>query len=266
MITRLAPALISLVLGVAAVAMFTDAAPAWAQKDPRAEAKAHYASGKKLYDQGQYELAIAEFRAADQLAPSGVNDFNIALAHEALGNGRDAIRHYESYLTRVPDAPNRATVEASIKRLDAQVRAADEEARRLAEEEAARRAAEEAARRAEVPADDRDAVAPPGQPTGDPDLDRVAAIDVNEVRDQRYAATAGAGGGAAPPPFEPEPAAPKKAKPIYKQWWFWVVAGVSAYVLITILAADSSDQPQRLESPMPTPGAGGTGGMTLWRF
>src|SRR5688500_15369323 len=51
-----------------------------AQGDPRVEARTHYMNGKARFDAGDFRGAIAEFSAADQLAPSAVNDFNIALA------------------------------------------------------------------------------------------------------------------------------------------------------------------------------------------
>jgi tetratricopeptide (TPR) repeat protein len=267
---RTLTALIPLLLGLATVAVVQLAAtPAHAQRDPRAEAKEHYSNGKKLFEQGEYDKAIAEFRAADQLAPSG----------------DDAIRYFRSYLQRVPDASNKAAVESSIAKLEAAI-AAEDEARKAAAEEEARRIEEE--KKAQPPVATVGESKPPAA-TGDPELDRVAAVDVNQVRDQRQVAPIGGGGGAAaggtgavgPPPngtgagAPPPPAPtgePKKSKPIYKKWWFWVVVGVSAYVLISIIAADSnSDQPQPLEgdirSLMPSPVQGApTGGATLWRF
>lgn len=299
MTTRLSLVL-SIALAAAAVVALGAPRDAAAQTDPRTQAKAHYQQGKKLYDQGDYRGAIAEFQAADRLAPSGVNDFNIGLAHEALGERAEAIRAYRSYLVRMPDASNKAAVEASIQRLQVELDAAAEsDAARRAEEEAARRAEEEA-RRAEEEAARRAAeearrapdqgignpfgagsgaggAAAPTTSSGDPELDRVAAVDVGQVRAQRSLAPPMAGGGgggaqAAQPAGGPAPEAPK-AKPIYKQWWFWVVAGVSAYVLINILASDSDDVqagPARTERlALPPVGAaqgGGGGGGLTWRF
>src|SRR5262245_10346892 len=104
-------------LGAAVVAAALPARPAAAQADPRAQARDHYLAGKRLYDAGAYQQAIGEFTAADQLSPSGVNDFNIALCYDKLGDAPNALTHYQAYLTRVPDASNRATVEASVARL-----------------------------------------------------------------------------------------------------------------------------------------------------
>jgi hypothetical protein len=289
---RILPAtLIPILLG-----LFT--ALALAQKDPRGEAKTHYTNGKALYEQGEYEKAIAEFKAADALAPSGVNDFNIGLAYEQLGQNAEAVRYLRSYLQRVPDAKNKATVEATIERLEAAM-SSEEEARR-AEEEARRIAAEQEARRIEAEKTGGGTTgggttgggttggAAPAAATGDPELDRVAAVDVNQIRDQRAAAPVGGGGGAAeggtgavgptpygtgaggPPPQPPPGGEPPKSKPAYKKWWFWVIVGVSAVVLYSIVTADS-DEPQPLQGnlermmPMPVQGAP-AGGATLWRF
>jgi tetratricopeptide (TPR) repeat protein len=252
------------------------ASPALAQKDPRTEAKAHYANGKKLYEQGQYTQAIDEFRTADQLAPSGVNDFNIALCYESLGQPGDAAKHYRAYLDRMPDASNRAAVQESITRLDAEALAQQQKA---AEDDRARRADEEARRIEEEQRAKAGGGATAPAATGDPELDRVAAIDVNAVRDERRLAPVGganaAGGGPAVPPPQggaPVPVGgeptPKKSKPVYKQWWFWVVVGVSAYVLITILADSSSSdtQARQLDMPdMPSPAAP-SGGFNVLHF
>jgi len=43
-------------------------------------------------------------------------------------------------------------------------------------------------------------------------------------------------------PNDPAPASgdqPPKEDPVYKKWWFWVVIGVSAYVLYDLSQADS---------------------------
>lgn len=277
---RLPAVLVSVLLGLSALIAVSEltSATAWAQGDARVKAREAYLNGRKLYDEGEYLKAIAEFKTADKLAPSGVNDYNIGLSHEKLGNRAEAVMFYRSYLTRVPDASNRASVEASIAKLEGELGADDaraaEEARLAAEADA--RAAEDAARR----------TPPPGggtrgggaAATGDPELDRVSAVDVNAIRDQRQVApptgggavAAGGGAGGGPPPPMAPAGEPKKSKPIYKQWWFWVVVGVSAYVLISIAAADS-DNPQARQAgferlPMPSPGTTGSVGATLWTF
>jgi hypothetical protein len=184
--------------------------------DQRAQARDHYMAGKRLYDAGAYQQAIGEFTAADQLSPSGMNDFNIAFCYEKLGDASNAVAHYQAYLTRVPDAQNRAAVEASIAKLAdaAKKQEADAAAKKAADDAAAKAAADAAAAKtasdaaAAKAASDAAAAAaasaktntPPGGPggaggtvapappahTGDPDLDKIASVDINTIRDQRH--------------------------------------------------------------------------------
>jgi iron complex outermembrane receptor protein len=110
------------------------------------------------------------------------------------------------------------------------------------------------------------AAPPQYAPTGDPAIDRVAGIDIAAIRDQRAGAmgappeTASAGapdGGtsdrSAHENFGADDPTKKKSKPAYKQWWFWVVVGVSAVILYDIVATDSSN-------------ADAVAGPTLFRF
>jgi hypothetical protein len=125
--------------------------------------------------------------------------------------------------------------------------------------------------------------------SNDPEFARVAAIDVAAIRDQRAAAGGGYSAARAPAGYDSEPvparagepggqmqgaefgnadADKKKAsKPIYKQWWFWVVAGVGAIILIDFATSDSSSSTnQRLiVTPPMQSGAPAPGGLE-WRF
>ncbi len=289
--------------------------------DQRSRARQHYIKGKELFSAGDYRGAIREFENADRLSPSPVLDFNIGLAHDHLGERDKAISRYKSYLRAMPNARNRAAVEAKIRRLEGELRAiraeessrkaeADkaEEARRLAE---ARRAAEEAEKNAALAAEKaakaklakKEAAAenataageslpakPPGaeppepaakaqpdkaiaqpapaarpqpptpryEPTGDAKLDRVAAVDIASIRDQR-AQRMNAAESAPPPPTTTHRdfGKKKKAKPAYKQWWFWVVVGVSAVILVNI----ASGEPERAGATQPV-----DTGAVLFRF
>jgi hypothetical protein len=324
-------------LGAAALAIAAPARPAAAQSDPRAQARDHYVAGKKLYDAGAYQQAIGEFTAADQLSPSGVNDFNIGLCYDALGDAANAIAHYKSYLTRVPDAPNRVGVEASVARLNdvAKKQEAEAAAKKAADDAAAKKAADEAA--AKKAADDAaakkaadeaaakdaaknapggvgatggrtDTIVAPAPPahTGDADLDKVAAVDVNAIRAQRRGvaeqapnpnapapaggvpagttaggAAAGTAGGvatAAPNAGAPTPntgasslpAAPPeqpKETPAYKKWWFWAIVGVGVIVAIEVLTPpDAKTTRHGAIMDMPSPGPASTGGVELFHF
>ncbi|MBL9013676.1 MAG: hypothetical protein JNL83_05850, partial [Myxococcales bacterium] len=63
---------------------FVGAAPAVA--DDRAEARTHYQAGVKFYAGGDYRSAIREFSAAQQLAPADLNNYNLALCYDKLGD------------------------------------------------------------------------------------------------------------------------------------------------------------------------------------
>ena len=186
--------------------------------DSRSEAKAHYQAGVKLYSGGDYKGAIKEFSAAQELAPADLNNYNLALCYDKLGDPEPAIQYYRAFLDKQPGSDKKGEIEASISRLENAARSAaakraakekDEEAKRLAEEKKAaeeQRKADEARRAEEAkkPAvEDKDpgvgvgvggavGVGSTGTPggtgtvsTGDAQLDRVQRIDVNQVRDQR---------------------------------------------------------------------------------
>ena len=228
------------------------AAVAIAQPDPRVEARAHYQAGVAKYNAAQYDEAVAEFRAAEQLAPSPMNDYNIGLALDRKGDAVGAIAAYRAYLDRSPNAANRADVEAAIAKLKPAADAADAAAAEAARKAAEQAAADEAARKAaaEAAAASQPIPQPPAA-TGDPELDRVAMVDLNAMRAQPLPAPSG-GGAPAPAPdgttgTAPDPAgdAPKKSpsRPFYKSPVFWVLAAVGVYVLI-VLADDGSNNAQ----------------------
>ncbi len=118
--------------------------------DSRSAARAHYLTGQKLYNTADYHGAIREFSAAQQLFPADLNNYNLALCYDKLGDPEPAIQYYKAYLSKVPATDKRAEIEASMSRLDAaaksasakraeELRKADEarkaeEAKRLAEE------------------------------------------------------------------------------------------------------------------------------------
>jgi hypothetical protein len=202
---------------------------AWAD-DPRAEARTHYQAGMKAYSGGDYKVAIKEFSAAQAIAPADLNNYNLALCYDKLGDAQPAVQYYKEYLNKVPNADKRAEIEASISRLEAAVKSADakkadeqrktDDARKADDAKKAdeQRKADEAAK-ADAAKTGAGAGAVVGAgaavgagaggvavgvgstgtpstgqayPTGSAQLDRVQSIDINAVRDQR--------GGGAPPP------------------------------------------------------------------
>lgn len=215
---------IGLATAVAAPALDTRDAHA----DARSDARGHYLAGVKYYNAGDYKSAIREFSSAQSLAPADLNNYNLALCYDKLGDAEPAVQYYKAYLDKVPSTDKRAEIEASIQRLDAalksaaakraeEARRAEEaqkqiEAKRLEEEAAARKKAEEEAAAAKKKAEEDAAAAakkPPDEPvgpvgvgstgtpstgqvrpTGDSQLDRVNQIDIDQIRDQRVGGAA----------------------------------------------------------------------------
>ena len=187
--------------------------------DSRSEAKAHYQAGVKAYGGGDYKAAIKEFSTAQELAPADLNNYNLALCYDKLGDPEPAIQYYRAYLDKQPGSDKKAEIEGSINRLESAAKSAaakravkekDEEAKRLAEqkktdEEARKtedaRKAEDARKKPTTPPEEIKGDGGPGAgvgvgstgtpggsgtvSTGDAQLDRVQRIDVNSVRDQR---------------------------------------------------------------------------------
>ena len=267
-------------------------------------ARLHYQRGNGLFSSGDYKGAIAEFAAADNLAPSAMLEFNIALCYDRLGEQREALKRYQAYLREMPNAKNRAAVEAKIRRLEGSLRQAE--------------AATIAPAPAVIPAPAPD-MAPalptpdvtPGEPNAsemggetipdplaardvytpgdaaepnpdgavaanpewiDPELERVAAINVAAIRDQR----AGVAGGRNAYQAEPAPAAPvadsasnsgnKASKPFYKRWWFWAIVGVGAVVIFWPSGSSDSTTNQRFMLPPQTGATQAAPGGLEWRF
>ena len=77
-------------------------------------AREHYRSGMSRFDAHDYRTAIAEFHLAARLVPSADLWFNIARAHEEVGEQLLAVEHYQLYLRDRVDPPDREAVEARI--------------------------------------------------------------------------------------------------------------------------------------------------------
>jgi len=92
--------------------------------DDRSEARAHFQAGVKYYSGGDYRSAIREFSAAQQNAPADLNNYNLALCYDKLGDAEPAIQYYRAFLDKQPNTDKRAEIEASIDRLDAASRSA----------------------------------------------------------------------------------------------------------------------------------------------
>ncbi len=101
---------------------FAVAEPANARTDAPAngedavDARAHYEAAQKLYDEGDYEKAIAEFEIAYQKKPHPNVLYNIGQAQERLLDYGASVRSFERYLGEAaPDDPRRKIVENRLR-------------------------------------------------------------------------------------------------------------------------------------------------------
>ena len=87
-------------------------------------AREHFTHGMEHFDARRYREAIHDFELAAELVPSADLWFNIARAHEELGEHAPAIESYRKYLRDRVDPPDRDRVERQIASLEAQLEAA----------------------------------------------------------------------------------------------------------------------------------------------
>ena len=85
------------------------------------EAKEYFLQAREDYRAGQFEKAIHEFLAADQLKPAAALAYNIAEAYEKMGDLARA--YYRIYLARDPHASDHVLVEATVSNLQRRVAA-----------------------------------------------------------------------------------------------------------------------------------------------
>lgn len=288
-----------LVLLFAAVAICTSPVSfAEADTGEVERAREHFETGRELFEAGRYREAVAEFARANAIAASPLNQYNIALCHDRLGNADAAIRAYRTYLEQMPDAANRRDVEARISALEASREGSGDASDKTRESSAPGAEAElEARERTETKGPEKDESAargpaeteeggPSRSPTpreAEPGNSETSPAARERARDEK-----GAEREAAPsrdrngkredsegaPPGAPAHRSPGRSAapvdepdsggddtPLYKSWWFWGIAGVSALILIDIATA-SSEASAAMEPFAPAPG----GGATLWRF
>lgn len=113
-------------------------------------ARGAFRLGRQFYEQGQFEEAAVEFERAYGLSGRGQLLFNAYLAYREAGDDANAARTLRGYLAEVPDAADRAHLQARLESLEATITADQErEAQQRAQAEAARLEADEAQRRLE---------------------------------------------------------------------------------------------------------------------
>src|SRR4051812_48647104 len=170
-----------------------------------AQAKTHFETGRNAYNAGDYVTAIREFKAAEQLRPSPILDYNIGLANEKLGKRRVAVKYYKRYLELQPNAANKAEVEGKVSALEAEI--------------------------AQQPSPA--ATAQPGGTAPQPGAQAETAADMPPVDPNAQP-------GAAQPGYDPyastaPPGAPVAAKPAKKKSYWWIGLIIGGAVTLTIV-------------------------------
>jgi tetratricopeptide (TPR) repeat protein len=104
------------------VLLLTTASVARATEDAAARrAKTLFVEGQKQYDLGEWDAALQAFRAAYLEKPDPSFLYNLGQCLRKLGRVEEEAEVYRSYLRRLPDAPNRATVEQFIREAEDQI-------------------------------------------------------------------------------------------------------------------------------------------------
>ena len=131
--------------------LYTEAAQAQAQAPtPAAEAegfRARYDRGVGLYNTGQYDRSIEEFRAAYELKQVPIILFSLAQAHRKAGHYKEAMETYERFLGTDPKEQLKTEAQKFLEESKAALAAQDEEKRKAEERATAEKAAADAAYR-----------------------------------------------------------------------------------------------------------------------
>jgi tetratricopeptide (TPR) repeat protein len=107
--------------GAIVVAIVCTLASSAAHADNKQAAKEAYTEGKRNYDLGEYDAALAAFKKAYLNYEEPVFLFNIAQCYRQLGDRQNAVRTYRVFLQNWPKAPNRGRVEEIIAELESAI-------------------------------------------------------------------------------------------------------------------------------------------------
>ena len=94
---------------------------AGASAQDKASAKDKYRHGVKAFSEGRYKDAVDLFLQADRIVQNESFAFNASHAYDKMGDHGNALRWAREYLRRAPDAADRAKVEQSVRRFEAQL-------------------------------------------------------------------------------------------------------------------------------------------------
>jgi tetratricopeptide (TPR) repeat protein len=188
-----------LVLGLAAALVLATVRPSFAGDS--AHARERYEQGAAAYNLGRFDDAIAAFSDAYEEDHAPILLFNIAQSHWKKGDHEHALFFYRRYLDADPRASNRATVEARIESLAAEL---------------------EAHKPAPAPA-------PPLPPASGPPPTEAARSGTPDVTAGRAVA-----------PVAVEAAATPAGRPVYQRAWFWGVVGAAVIGAAAVAVAVAS--------------------------
>jgi hypothetical protein len=107
--------LIAILIVPLALALFAHGARA--DEATEARAKALYKEGVAHHQKGEYARAIKSFKEADDLVQSSALAYNIAQSYRLLGDCKQALSWYRTYLDRDPLAPNKDKVNDYIAKM-----------------------------------------------------------------------------------------------------------------------------------------------------
>jgi tetratricopeptide (TPR) repeat protein len=106
---------------LALLLLFAVSLPRTGFADSEAAARKHATRANKLAAQNKCRSALPEFTRAYQTLKDPTLLFNRAECQRKLGNAEEALKDYQQFLTDMPTAPNRASVEEHIATLRATV-------------------------------------------------------------------------------------------------------------------------------------------------
>ncbi len=107
--------------------------------DATSEAREHFHKAQTHYALGEFEDAAREFREAYRLREEPAILFNIGQAYRQMRQWSQAYFHYRQYLSKKPDAPNRAETESLIEQMRRRMDEEEEQRLRVARDPAAAR-------------------------------------------------------------------------------------------------------------------------------
>jgi tetratricopeptide (TPR) repeat protein len=91
------------------------------RSDAIARARPHFEAAQQYYEDGEFALALREFRRAHELTSEPELLYNIAVCYERLGDFEEAVASLERYLANEREVAERAAAEDRLRRLRASI-------------------------------------------------------------------------------------------------------------------------------------------------